>query len=459
MANVFLTVLGTRFYSECDYFYGNQTIRAKYIQEALIKILGQDWKQENGDKVVVLLTEDARKKNYITVDENDIKLDRFLKECGLNIEEVTIDVGRNEDELREIFKQIVSHTNPGDHVIMDITHSLRNIPIQALVALNYAKVIKDVYIEGIYHGAFEIGIVQEETKVTKTIKCSCGNGNIERIEGVKRVEIFNLNTYIELLDWTHAINTFLQTGSANEVKNLFDQKRNLLNKQQDTSINALNGVVGALYNFTTCISNSRGMEIKESVKKRNLRSIGIAANNLNVAIKELDRNSEEKIPIAILFERVAQEIEPFVDKDNLGIGLATVEWCIRYDMIQQGYTALEESLITFVCREIGLDDTDKELREEKANKILACLKLEKKEWKLKEENREFVEYGVNYFTIQFPTLIAIAHQVKEKRNDINHFGFRKNALATDILKSELASLYNSFKNKVVNKSVNVQVYK
>ena len=150
MANVFLTVLGTGFYSECDYIYCNQVVRTKYVQEALVKFLAQDWKRENGDKIIILLTDDAKNKNYITKDETDVKLDRILTGFDLEVEEVHIEVGANEDELRQIFNQIVEHTNYGDHVILDITYSLRNIPIQALVALNYAKIIKGIEFDGIY---------------------------------------------------------------------------------------------------------------------------------------------------------------------------------------------------------------------------------------------------------------------------------------------------------------------
>lgn len=445
MANVFLTVLGTGFYSECDYFYGNQTIRTKYVQEALIKILTQGWQRENGDKIVILLTKDARTKNYLTVDENNIKLDRLLLNCGLNIEEVDIEVGANEDELRQIFNQIVLHTNAGDHVIMDITHSLRNIPVQALVALNYAKVLKNVQIDGIYYGAFELGKEQEETKVIKTIRCACGNGEVERTEYIKRVEIFNLNMYIELLDWTHAINTFLQTGSANEVQNLYKRKQALLNKNQDGSINNLQKVVGALYNFTSCISNSRGMLPEKKVKKMSLRSIGIAANMLDNAIEDLGQDFNMKLPLAPLFEKVREEVQPFVGKDNLGIGIATVQWCIHYDMIQQGYTALEETLKTFVCNQVGIADNLREEREEKASKILSCMNINQSEWKVKNDYMTFITEKVKYFEDHYPTLNSIVSKTKECRNDINHFGFQdRDALSIDVLKKQLEEIYQEF---------------
>ncbi len=445
MANVFLTVLGTGFYSECDYIYCNQVVRTKYVQEALVKFLAQDWKRENGDKIIILLTDDAKNKNYITKDETDVKLDRILTGFDLEVEEVHIEVGANEDELRQIFNQIVEHTNYGDHVILDITYSLRNIPIQALVALNYAKVIKGIEFDGIYYGAFELGKKQEETICITEVACSCGNGTVQREEYIKQVEIFNLNTYIELLDWTHAINTFLQTGSAKEVKNLYDNANRTLNKKEDRSINYLNNIVNALYNFTSCISNSRGMNPISSIKKLSLRSIGAAANSLDKAIKELDCNQEEKIPLKALFHKVGESIQSFVEKDNLGVGLATVEWCIKYDMIQQGYTALEETLKTYICNIYNIDDSLKKNREEKAGKILACLNIEKEKWIVTAEERLFIEEKVSELDIKYPNLKGIVSEIIQKRNDINHFGFQSShSFCVDELREGLDRLYKAF---------------
>lgn len=43
------------------------------------------------------------------------------------------------------------------NVTIDITHSLRNIPMQILVAMNYLTIFNDINLEGIYYGAFELG--------------------------------------------------------------------------------------------------------------------------------------------------------------------------------------------------------------------------------------------------------------------------------------------------------------
>ena len=166
--------------------------------------------------------------------------------------------------------------------------------------------------------------------------------------------------------------------------------------------------------------------------------------NMN-GFKWIDCNQEEKIPLKALFHKVGESIQSFVEKDNLGVGLATVEWCIKYDMIQQGYTALEETLKTYICNIYNIDDSLKKNREEKAGKILACLNIEKEKWIVTAEERLFIEEKVSELDIKYPNLKGIVSEIIQKRNDINHFGFQSShSFCVDELREGLDRLYKAF---------------
>lgn len=454
MANVLLTVLGANGYSECDYFYRDtqEVTRTKYVQEALIKLLAKGWSKEKGDKVIILLTDIARKNNYNTTDEKEIKLDKILESCNLDVEDVSIKEGKNDNELRQIFDQIYQHTQSGDHVIIDITHSLRNIPIQALVALNYAKVIKGVTIDGIYYGAFELGVNQEETKTITSEPCKCGKGTQEKITYVRKVEILNLNMYVDLLDWTHAINTFLKTGTAHEIKALWKEYNKKVNiNGQHKSNNELKQVVDGIDSFTRCITNSRGMMPRKNgakVKKLELRSIQVAAKKLNQALDNFKASSKEYIPLTPLFNLVEEKIQPFLEEDHVKVGLATVDWCITYNQIQQGYTALEETLTTHACCLLQEDEQNIDSRKE----LSAALALMSREQDKEKEIEEKIKVYINQLGQINPEMGKLADQIKQCRNDINHFGFQKDS-SRDCKKLEgnLKTLYKKAKALIPDK--------
>lgn len=57
---------------------------------------------------------------------------------------------KTEEDLWDIFQKTINSIDENCEIILDITHSLRNIPIQILVALNCLKLFKNIKLSGIY---------------------------------------------------------------------------------------------------------------------------------------------------------------------------------------------------------------------------------------------------------------------------------------------------------------------
>lgn len=475
MSKLFVTVLGTGNYFDCYYYKNNKPFRTPFIQEALMNFL---YKNENENKLEdfemkILLTEEAKNKNY----HGSNKLEEILKNYNITPELVMIPEGKNSDELWDIFDEVSktidesasklnSDTDTLD-VNIDITHSLRNIPMQIVVAMNYLTLFNNINLDGIYYGAFELGETKIDdkffdnktildklynnsnvnTKVLDKLKLanSCDDldndtkneilSNFRNYKGVtiKHAPICNLDTYYDLLNWTNAINSFIKCGNTKEIKELSSKKRSLafqFKNENSNNIGLLDDVIKRLDNFTNCINTCRGMNGKKA--KDELNSIKVAAENLYKSLQKLDENISIK-PLKKLFNLVSKKIEPFVGKDNLKIGLATVNWCIEYNLFQQGYTALEETIKTLLCLKLNLPDDPNskdssvnvyENREDIVNKILteAAIKLQNKD--NKSDIQKLIEDCSNKLA-SAKEFCKLSQTVKSFRNDINHFGFNR----------------------------------
>lgn len=439
MKKVFLTVLGTGYYKDCYYYLGNKEYRSKFVQEALIKLLFT----ENDDiEVKVLLTEKAKRYNFDFNEERPNNLKEVLDKLGISPELIIVPEGKTEEELWSIFENTINSIEDNSQIIMDITHSLRNIPIQILVALNYLKLFKDINLDSIYYGAFELGKDIDDPLISS--------------EKIRKSPICNLNIYYELLNWTNAINSFMNTGSSSQIINLYndiyrDKKATIFkqgSKDEKNDLIALNDVVKSLDNFTQCINTCRGMDNPEVKKNTNLKSISCAANTLYNKLNVLNNNLTF-IPLKYLFNKVKEIINPFIDKPSFEIGMETVNWCIRYSLYQQGYTALDESLKTFICDKLNLSEKNykKYYRENIANTILVGLNKEVSQLRIDVENEEDILLIKNTVAKlkENTSFCDLVLKIKEKRNDINHFGY-KDLNVTDYTKLSfsLKEYYNEF---------------
>ncbi len=208
MARVYLSFLGTNDYLPCTYHFNNKETReVRFVQEATISMNCQDWSSE--DRILIFTTSEAFERNWLDNGHliNGEKQQREglaqrLKKLNLEvpIRNVLIPEGKSEAEIWKIFEILFDNIQTNEKIVFDITHSFRSIPMLAMVVLNYGKVIKGINILGIYYGAFEVlGSLKEAGKIP--------------LED-RRVPLFDLTPFDNLLDWSLAIDRFLGSGDA-----------------------------------------------------------------------------------------------------------------------------------------------------------------------------------------------------------------------------------------------------
>ena len=389
MSNKLLSFLGPTKYIKSFYSYrGKKSSRpCQFIQEAFIEFFCKHWKE--GDQVIIFLTEESKKKNWLGVNENPNsnfdkglheRLEKIRMELELNfgIKYAEIPEGRNENELWKIFEKITEVIDENSNVIFDITHSYRSLPMLALIILNYVKFVKNVKVGQIIYGALEaLGSPNEVKKISLE----------ERI-----IPTFNLTPFIGLFDWTLAINIFLQTGNAEMIKELgIEELKPLLTDTKGSVGGRLRNLINSLNSFSQKVLTCRGPDFRSAIKR--------ILNTLSGAEKEL----ENLRPFGPLINTIKNRFSTINLKNDIVCGLEVAYWCLEHDLIQQGFTILREIITNYVIGNI--------------------LKIEELRQK---DNREIAEDMLNSKAEEINIdILNLWHEIIDYRNDINHAGWRE----------------------------------
>jgi CRISPR-associated Csx2 family protein len=425
MARLYLAFLGTNDYLPCTYYFGGREVKqVRFVQEASVRLFCRDWGPE--DHILIFTTADAYRKNWLDHGHHDrdghplhrLGLDACLSQLGLKaqVANVPIPEGRNEDEIWQIFNIFISQLEVRDEAVFDITHALRSIPMLAIVALNYAKVLRQVNVRGIYYGAFEVlGSVREVEKMPVT---------------ERRVPIFDLSAFDRLLEWSTAIDRFLGSGDAGPTAELAKKAvQPLLQNSRggDEAARAIHDLANQLQAFSQAIATCRGPRIGEIVG----RLKGDLERTLNLEVVP---------PFKPLLEQVQSRMNVF-DGDFVRDGLKATRWCLEHNLTQQGFTILQEFLVSFIATGAGLDMDNRNHREISSQAVeIFGRDLPQEEWRPPAGHNPEKTKSVLGFLQNSPAIVPLFKALTEFRNDLNHAGFRKHPKAAKSFAAGLAEL-------------------
>lgn len=431
---IFFSFLGTGSYVSCNYLLGDERIdNVRFIQEALIRLLCKGF--HGDDRIVVFLTEEARAKNWL---DTEVKgqpvpgLKSILDEMGMGelVCPVAIPDGRSPDELWEIFNRVFAAINDNDEVIFDITHGFRSLPMLGMVLLNYARLLKNISIAGIYYGAFEVlGPIWKVTEIPME---------------ERNAPIFDLSDFATLLAWSSGVQEFVHHGSLAGIAELLQQAAKTRlgkSKGKDNAGNIWKGVGNNLKKIGGQIATCRGREIVGGEAFAKLRSyLGQCAGFQALPA-----------PFRPLIQTIAAKIDPFHEND-LENCLRAVEWCIEHDLIQQGITLLQEGLVSLIAQRQGLDwklEKDRSLVSDAL--CVMGTKMPESEWE--KELRKRPDVARRIIADPFSSaMVSDFDRLSKARNDLNHGGFtepkkaekmKKTLLSTYALISEVWEVYKS----------------
>lgn len=421
MALKILSVLGTTDYESGMHSFNNEEIlETQYVQDAIIKMYEKEIESKDM-KFCIFLTKLARQRNFEKLER--ILVDRYPK---LEIVPIELKDGNTEEELWEIFEVFYHSIEENDEIVIDITHSLRHLPMELLVVVNYAKVLKNITVKGIYYGAFEV----RYKKDGKTI-----------------IPIHNITEFNSLLEWSYGANTFINYGNVLPIHEAYKKLQRKMGQNWNKEHSEFTKFMNALSDFSNCIYIPRGTSQKTlgtQAKNASKKSTQVALNNLNSAFQNMeDFNSVELKQIKPIINKVKNSVDMFDPSSTFAIGLQSVKWSMDKNLIPQAYTILSETIKTYVCNIYSLDDEDYDDREKivATSLVIKGKKLKQENWKVKEEHIGKVKNIIESIDDRIPELYD---KVGARRNDISHYGLTKDKISYEALVQDINKIYEEF---------------
>lgn len=368
-------------YLHPDYQHNQIKVTTPFYQEALVEFY-------QPKDLYVLLTPTAEQENW---EKLAVRLEGKVELQPIK----NIPENNTPEDIWSIFDRVTDCLQSGDEVIFDITHSFRSIPIVALLAASYLRVVRQVEIKGLLYGAYEAR--NKQTQETPS---------------------FDLFPIVSLLDWTTATNQFIQTGNgqalANLIKNSSNGDRNAENLAENINNIALN------------LQTLRPVDLMDEASK------------LPKYIRESESTISQNIPpFAALLKRVESDygsfglVESATDQDRAKQALIKqldmVEWYIDKQQIVQALSISREWLPSLLCYYFDLDSMNGENRSE-MELLLSGGTVKDREGNVIREAKYLAQWQNITKQKKKPLnrLWCGDFNLANLRNDVLHAGYRKN---------------------------------
>ena len=389
-------------YEEVPYLHPNYQhnqikVITPFYQEALVEFY-------QPQTLYVLLTPTAEERNW---EKLAVRL-----EGKVDLQPIkNIPENNTPEDIWTIFDRVTDCLQSGDRVIFDITHSFRSIPIVALLAASYLRVVRQVQIEGLLYGAYEAR--NQETNETPS---------------------FDLFPIVSLLDWTTATDQFIQTGNGQALASLLKNSKGA-NENTENLANNLNKITLNL----------------EMLRPADLMS---EAAKLSGYIRATAPTVSQDIPpFATLLKRVESDYGRFgltdtlTDKERAREALVKqlnmVEWYVDKQQIVQALSIAREWLPSLLCYYFDLDALNGKNRSEMEFLLNRGGKYKDDAGNTTGESEYAKQWQEITKTKKKPLnkLWTGDFDLANLRNDVLHAGYRKNhRAAEDILEQTQAIL-------------------
>lgn len=421
---VFMSVLGTGFYSECTYVGVNTRTQTRFIQEATLNEIGaKGWTSE--DSAYLFITGRSETDNWIVKDncrtnprskevEQYDGLQKVLDDMSLpcTVESVKIKDGKDENEMWDIFNTIYGCIHDGDELYFDLTHAFRYLPMLVLVLGSYAKFLKNVKIAYISYGNFD-----------SRTKCA---DNPDRDEA----PIVDLLPLSILQDWTFAAGQFIKSGNVEEIVKLCENEFLPLvkvSKGKDVAATALRYYTKVLNSTIQDFRFCRGISLIDSDNIISLRQ-----STLDLGASMIDSLNP-------LLGKIVESFGDFDDYSSVNNAYRAAVWCYNKGMFQQSATILQETVVTFFCRRHGLNELVEEDRRVVNDTFFAINR--DKGCELSGRCKELMNdaYMDKKLAMSFDKL-------SKTRNHFNHAGMKRDRKTAEDMRQDIADSLSSFQH-------------
>jgi CRISPR-associated Csx2 family protein len=435
MRKVFVSFLGTNDYIPCNYIWESfrPLKNVRFVQEATISWHCKGW--EETDEILIFTTEEAHQKNWLddghkdqdgnVISREGLETRLALLSLPVRIREVTIPTGKNEQEIWDIFSTIVNKLEDGDELHLDITHAFRSLPLLATVIINYAKVVKNIQVKAISYGAMEaVGNVRQVKQI-----------DIEQLD----IPVFNLLPFDQLLDWSSAIDRFIVAGDATGIQSLTSANVILRKKEvrgPDKEADSLKKMADALMSFSKTLAACRGKNIVQD------------AAELKDTIHNVKEQNLVK-PLTPLLEKLEKTVAEF-SNDEVRDGVAAAGWCLKHNLVQQGFTLLQETMCTYILKQSTKEDSNDK---NKRNLVGMAIAIERDgkafdDWSPDAQHNKKIIQEIRDWLRTHQKLFDSMNNLSQDRNDLNHAGMNDSPMSASKFGEKLKQYIYVFSEEI-----------
>jgi len=299
-------------YEQIKYYLNSpeEYIETKFVVVALCKFF-------KINQLILFTTKSVEQGSSNVLDE--LK-DTLVKNNITLIETKIIPEGKNTEELKDIFKNVleVLEKYKNDNLYLDITHGFRSLPLIFFTSIIYLKNIYDIGIRKICYGALDAGNKEE---------------NI--------APIFDLSYLLELIEWSTGVNLFV-----NRYDSFFIDKI-IKRKKSETSKSLLN-LKKELKDFSKQFSNVQIIEIPQRANQ--------IINFTEEFKEELFQNTPHIIP---LIDKIKDEVKELtlensneLDINQLKFQIKLIKKYLEKNLILQAIILDREFIVSLVIFKI-----------------------------------------------------------------------------------------------------------
>lgn len=379
-----LTFLGTGNYFCTTYIWEEREEKTQYVAAALAKFFA-------AETVQVFLTTEAREKHW-----------ESFRKAVPHAKDISIPSGQIEDELWQIFEAVVDSVQPGEEVILDVTHSFRSIPLFVFLAGTYLQKSRNVTISGVYYGAYE--------------------------RDRERSPIFDLTPTLKFADWLTATDKFLNTGSATDLGKLLstiqrDFYRQGRQKKEPIVPKSLISFGDRIQAISTSIELVRPLKLMEETAS--LEKVSYDALKQEVGIFAQ--------PFSLLLDRIQADYSQFSlanPRSQPSIALAKqlvlLRWYVEKSLSAQAILLSREWVVSALCVGLGRDYLNKSEREQVEQGLNSLV-----EWAKDKESKP-APLSINALEQVVDDLEKLSRfwsKLRDMRNDLAHTEMRQDSLS------------------------------
>lgn len=270
---------------------------------------------------------------FVTHEAAEKYQEQFVELVTGQVEEVVpvpIPDGKNEEELWEIFEQVVHTVGEREQVIFDITHGFRSLPFLSFLAAAYLRTVKQIDLAGVLYGNLEAA----DKTVTPW-----------------RAPVIDMTSFVSLLDWMVAADRFMRFGDASDLAERLNRTKphfasatpQSLRAWKDTGIRDLAETLTHLSHSLLLIRPYDAMEASDALRIKMaspISGVGRLARPFTPLSQQI---ADSFAPLAL--DRQRLQHDPYA---ALAVERTLIDWYLRRNQLVQAAAVAREWLVSYV---------------------------------------------------------------------------------------------------------------